>query len=140
MTLVELVVTISIFMLITTICFPRENVNKYQVNSFTKQLCSDIRYVRKSNMNGNLNVYIYYKNNQGKASYALREKGKDVKEVYLPKDAEIKYVREKIIFKKDGSPDPLGTTIKVTYKDIKKEITIVPISGRVLLKEGIYAT
>ena len=91
-------------------------------------------------MNGNSGVYIYLKNNEGKSSYILRENGKDVKEVYLPKDAVIKYVREKIIFKKDGSPDLLGTTIKVTYKEIKKEITIVPVSGRVLLKEGIYET
>ena len=27
---------------------------------------------------------------------------------------------------------------KENKKDIKKEITIVPVSGRVLLKEGIY--
>ncbi|MGL5314231.1 MAG: pilus assembly FimT family protein [Peptostreptococcaceae bacterium] len=140
MTLVELVVTITVLVLITTICFPRENINKYQVNSFTKQLCSDIRYVRKSNINGNSSVYVYLKNEDGKSRYILREKGKDVKEVFLPKDSTIKYAREKIIFKKDGSPDPLGTTITVRYKDIKKEITIVPISGRVLLKEGIYET
>lgn len=140
MTLVELVITISILSIIAALCFPRVSINKYQVNSFTKQLCSDIRYVRKCNMNGNLKVYIYYKNTEENQSYVLREDGKDVKEILLPKDAEIKYAREKIIFRKDGSPDPLGTTITIRYKDNKKEITIVPVSGRVLLKEGIYET
>ena len=43
-----------------------------------------------------------------------------------------------IKFKEDGTPYPSGTTIRIIYKDTKKEITIVPISGRVLIKEGKY--
>lgn len=140
MTLVELVVAINILALLATICFPRDNINKYAVNSFAKQLCSDIRYVRKSNVNGNLGVYLYFKNEDNKLSYILRQNGKEIKQVYLPNKASIKYAREKIIFKRDGSPDPLGSTINISYNNIKKEITIVPVSGRVLLKEGIYET
>lgn len=52
MTLVELVITISIILLITTLCFPSDNVEKYQVNSFIKQLCSDIRYVMEYKYDG----------------------------------------------------------------------------------------
>ena len=59
MTLVELVVGISIIVLITTLCFPKVSIEKYQVNSFVKQLCSDIRYVRNINMMGNTNAYIF---------------------------------------------------------------------------------
>lgn len=91
-------------------------------------------------MNGILNAYIYYKNSEGKQSYVLREKGKDVKEIALPKDAELKYTIEKIMFKRDGSPDKTGTTITIKHRENKKEITIVPVSGRVLIKEGIYET
>ena len=39
-----------------------------------------------------------------------------------------------------GSPNPKGQTIKVYNDKIKKEITIVPVSGRALLKEGEYET
>ena len=89
-------------------------------------------------MNGNTGVYIYYGENEDNQSYILRENGKNIKEIVLPKEAKLNYVYSKIIFKSDGSPNPLGTTITVWFKGNKKEITIVPISGRVLIKEGIY--
>ena len=66
------------------------------------------------------------------------ENKKDIKQVHLPKTCKIEYTRPMIKFKVDGTPYPSGTTIKIIYKDIKKEITIVPISGRVLIKEGKY--
>ena len=68
----------------------------------------------------------------------FNENKKDIKQVYLPKTCKIEYTRPMIKFKVDGTPYPSGTTIKIIYKDIKKEITIVPISGRVLIKEGKY--
>lgn len=138
MTLVEVVITISIILLIITLCFPKDNIEKYQVNSFTKQLCSDIRYVRNINMMGNTNAYVYIYKDAGGISFKLNENKKDIKQVYLPKECKIEYARPMIKFKSDGSPYPSGTTIKIIYKDIKKEITIVPISGRVLIKEGKY--
>ena len=77
MTLVELVITISIILLITTLCFPSDNVEKYQVNSFIKQLCSDIRYVRNINMMGNTNAYVYLNNNDEGSGFTLNENKKD---------------------------------------------------------------
>ena len=76
----------------------------------------------------NMHIYIYIQN----------ENKEDIKQVYLPKVCKIEYTRSMIKFKADGTPYPSGTTIKIIYKDIKKEITIVPISGRVLIKEGKY--
>jgi len=137
-TLVELVITISIILIITTLCFPKNNIEKYQVNSFIKQLCSDIRYVRNINMMGNTNVYLYLDNNEDASSFTLNENKQSIKQVYLPKECKIEYTRPMIKFKVDGTPYPSGTTIKIIYKNIKKEITIVPISGRVLIKEGKY--
>ena len=78
MTLVELVITISIILLITTLCFPSDNVEKYQVNSFIKQLCSDIRYVRNINMMGNTNAYVYLNNNDEGSGFTLNENKKDI--------------------------------------------------------------
>ena len=140
MTLVELVITISIMLLISTLCFSKDDINKHQIDSFTKQLCSDIRYVRKCNMLGDLSAYIYYKKDKESSSYAIRSGGNDIKEIKLPNDITLKYGQSKIVFRRDGSPDPKGQTIKVYDDKIKKEITIVPVSGRVLLKEGEYET
>ena len=140
MTLVELVITISIMLLISTLCFSKDDVNKHQIDSFTKQLCSDVRYVRKCNMLGDLSTYIYYKKDKESSGYAVRSGGNDIKEIKLPNDITLKYGQSKIVFRRDGSPDPKGQTIKVYNDKIKKEITIVPVSGRVLLKEGEYET
>ena len=138
MTLVELVITISIILLITTLCFPKDNIEKYQINSFIKQLCSDIRYVRNINMMGNTNAYVYLEKNDEGSSFKLNEDRKDIKQVYLPKDCKIQFTRPIIKFKSDGTPTPSGTSIKIINKKKVIEITIVPISGRVLIKEGRY--
>lgn len=140
MTLVELVVTISIILLISTLYFPKDSIKKYEINSFTKQLCSDIRYVRRANMLSDLKTYIYYIEDDKSISYLVRENGKDLKQVFLPENTKLQYDSTRIKFKPDGLPDPKGQTIKIYNEKIKKEITIVPISGRVLLKEGKYET
>lgn len=140
MTLVEVVITISIMLIISSLCFPKDSISKHQINLFTKQLCSDIRYVRKANMLGDLKTYIYYIKDNETISYVVRENGKDLKEISLPSGANIQYANSKIKFKPDGSPDPKGQTININKENLKREITIVPVSGRVLLKEGKYET
>lgn len=140
MTLVEVVITISIMLIISSLCFPKDSISKYQINLFAKQLCSDIRYVRKANMLGNLKTYIYYIVDEEEISYIVRENGNDLKKVHLPKGSSIRYRNNKVKFKPDGSPDPNGQTINIYKEKLKIEITIVPVSGRVLLKEGKYET
>lgn len=136
-TLIEVVICMSIIIIISTLCFFNGDNKNYILNSFTKQLCSDIRYVRKCNMMGDLKTYIYYKEEKNYISYILRSNSKDIKEVQLPKGASLAGL-SKISFKQDGTPISKGSTIKVYNGIIKKEITIVPVSGRVLLKEGRY--
>ncbi|MGL4913482.1 MAG: pilus assembly FimT family protein [Romboutsia sp.] len=139
MTLIELVVAISVMVLVSTLCFSKDDNNKHQINSFAKQLCSDIRYVRKCNMLGDLNTYIYYKKDNDKTSYILRSDFKDVKEIDLPNGSKLIGL-SKILFNTNGSPNPKGQTIEIISNSIQKQITIVPVSGRVLLKEGKYET
>lgn len=138
MTLIELIITLGIITMISSIVLSNFYIDKYKVNSFTKQLCSDIRYVRARNMSSDFSTYIYYKNTNNVISYILREGGNDIKEVSLPKNIIISNKISKIIFRQDGAIGENGETITVTYKGEKTEITIVPFSGRVLLKEGIY--
>ena len=119
-------------------CIPKFNLYNYEVDSFVKQLCSDIRYVKSNNMLGNINSFLVMTNENGKNGYILIDKGVKVKDVYLPNNVDIKYQNKKIYFMKDGTPSPTGSTIKIFNEKIIKEITIVPVSGRVLFKEGQY--
>jgi Tfp pilus assembly protein FimT len=137
-TLIEVIITLGIITMISSIVLSNFYIDRYKINSFTKQLCSDIRYVRARNMSSDFSTYIYYKNEDNVISYVLREDGNDIKQVSLPKNTKLSYAISKIIFKQDGTINGIGETITVTYEGKKTEITIVPFSGRVLLKEGIY--
>lgn len=140
MTLVELLIAIAIMLLLITVCFPKDNIEKHIINSFTKQLCSDLRYVRRCNMLEDNSTYIVYIKENNKSGYSIKQKGEFIKSITLPQNASINdnINNSSIKFDKYGSPYPSGGTIKIGNEKLKKEITIVPVSGRVLMKEGKY--
>lgn len=106
-----------------------------------RQLCSDVRYIRIKNMNSDYSTYIYYKKENNEViSYVLRENGKNKKEVELPKETKLYNSINSIIFSPGGALSERGETIIIVdnKNNKKREITIVPFSGRILIKEGIY--
>ncbi|MBS5786410.1 MAG: hypothetical protein KIC98_00765 [Clostridioides difficile] len=137
MTVIELVVTISIIILLSTLCIPKGSVDNRTINLFSRQFCSDIRFVRRENMLGNYNN-IYYTKKDGAEGYTLRKDGEDIKTNLLPQDAKIDHSLSTIKFKIDGSPVEKGSTIEVFKDNYSKFITITPVSGRILLKEDKY--
>ena len=138
MTLVEVVLGITILSLICTISFTKLNLDNYKTKAFIRQLASDIRYVRKINKLGNSNVYIIFTSSEGKKGYILRENGNNAKTIFLPKGIDIKYSVSNILFDRQGAFHTGGTTISIGKNGDFTKITIVPVSGRVLIKEGIY--
>lgn len=140
MTLVEVVIGIGIIMTILMISFPKEKSQKYEIDSFARQLVGDIRYVRSMNSNGNLSVFIENISTQDNPRYVIKENTDIVKTVYLPKNSSLSYPSSTIKFKSDGTLSSKGETIIIDSKDRKIKITIIPFSGRVLLKEDIYET
>lgn len=138
MTLVEVVLGITILVLISTISFSYFNLDSYKVNSFIRQLNSDIRYVRKVNKLGNTKVHIIFTQNNGCNGYILKENGYNAKEKYLPKGINLSCPVGKILFDRQGAFYVGGTTITIGESGNYTDITIVPVSGRVLIKEGIY--
>lgn len=139
MTLVEIIISMGILVIIISFCYLNLNISKYQTVSFAKQICSDIRYVRTKNMGGNFNTYIHYEKRNGTTYYVLIKDSERIKEVALPINSSILKSLEKISFRQDGSlSSGKGETIQIKYNKETIEITIVPFSGRVLLKEGIY--
>lgn len=140
MTLVEVVIGIGIIMTILMISFPKEKSQKYEMDSFARQLVGDIRYVRSMNSNGNLSVFLENISTQENPRYVIKENTDIVKTVYLPKNSSLSYPSSTIKFKSDGTLSSKGETIIIDSKDRKIKITIIPFSGRVLLKEDMYET
>jgi len=137
-TLVEVLLGITLLALICTISFSKINLDNYKVNSFIRQLNSDIRYVRMVNKLGNSKVYIVFTTKNNCKGYILMENGNTSKGVFLPKNINLNYSESKILFDNKGSFYMGGTTINIGKDKDYTEITIVPVSGRVLIKEGIY--
>ena len=142
MTTLELIISISIIVIIASICFMKFEGDNYKIEAFAKTLCSDIRYVRRENMLNNPNVYIKFINENNKWSYTLRKNKKEDKRVWLPENINLKFPIGKdsslISFYTNGTYKNGGGTITINKGNNYKYITIVPASGRVLYKEGRY--
>ncbi|CEP38952.1 hypothetical protein [Paraclostridium sordellii] len=138
MTTLELVIGIGLILIIIYISFPKLESNKYELDSFARQLVADIRYVRNMNINGNKDCYIENIKGPGKIRYIVKDNSKTIKTVYLPKNSNLSSPLSIIKFKSDGSLSSKGETININSNKRSIEITIVPFSGRVLLKEGKY--
>ena len=116
-----------------------------KIETFVRSLCSDIRYVRLRNMSAENTTLVKQEVlEDGRDAYVLKEGGKVLRQVALPKDTVIEHSFGVIQFTctgvLTGSSRGRGETIKII--DNKSEesttLTIVPFSGRVLIKEGIY--
>ena len=138
----ELIVTISIIVIMSSICFMKYEGDNYKIEFFAKELCSDIRYVRRENMLNNPNVYIRFISENNKWSYILHRNKKEDKRVYLPENVNLNFPigqnNSLISFYTSGLYKNGGGTISINKGNRYKYITIVPVSGRVLYKEGIY--
>ena len=86
--------------------------------------------------------YSYFINENNKWSYTLRKNKKEDKRVWLPENINLKFPIGKdsslISFYTNGTYKNGGGTITINKGNNYKYITIVPASGRVLYKEGIY--
>ena len=116
--------------------------DSYKIESFARELCSDIRYVRRENMLDNKNVYIRFVNEDNKWLYVLHRNKREDKKVILPQNVNLNFPigqnTSLIYFHPDGRYINNGGTITISKDDYYKYITIVPVSGRVLYKEGLY--
>ncbi|MBC6003896.1 MAG: hypothetical protein E7C86_07650 [Paeniclostridium sordellii] len=138
MTLIELVIGVGIVLIAIAISFPKDKADKYQIDSFARQLVSDIRYVRSMNINGNMNLYLENIKVFDNPRYIIKNNSSIIKTVNLPKDSTLSAPTSIIKFKSDGTLNSKGETIIINSNNRKIEITIVPFSGRVLLKEDKY--
>lgn len=140
--LLELACAVSIVMLLSGAVYMSANVRKINVDSFARRMCSDIRYVRMRNIYGDDAAKIVFQADlKGRRGYTLYRDGAMEKEEKLPEDVRFTSTLSSLSFTLGGTLKGSGDTIQITdtATGYMKVVTIVPFSGRTLIREGIYA-
>lgn len=136
-TLLELILVFSLIAIISAIALPRTNRLPYFMKSYGRTLCADIRYIRLAKMTegGEFRILLHSR------YYRVLNGHKELKTIELPKNLELVFSGSEVRFDYKGSPSHGGTTITIRDRDSAKfyQITIVPASGRVLLKDEIQS-
>ncbi|SDY48006.1 prepilin-type N-terminal cleavage/methylation domain-containing protein [Proteiniborus ethanoligenes] len=137
MTLIELLLVISILAISLSLIFPRVKRSDYHLMTSSRILRDDIRNARYMNMVEGKSYKIILEPYQ----YRIVENSKELKVVKLEKNLRMShnFTGGQIGFRYTGSPSA-GGTIKIfdNKLNIYTEITVVPDTGRVLLKNEIF--
>lgn len=142
-TLIELLLVISILTLSISIIIPKFERRDYHLTTLSRMLRDDLRYIRFAKMVEGKNYFISLEEKQ----YTIRESTKIIKRVKLEKDFKIMHnfsnsTSVNISFSYKGAPTLGGGTITI-FDDKRNrycEITIVPDTGRILLKDQIFVS
>ena len=136
-TLIELIVTIGLLFILFSIVVPRINTDRYYMEKISKELLYDMKDIKVKNMTSDNSSYTmtFYPN-----FYTLKvgtNTGiKQYKKVELKEDFMLMYSFENITFNYRGSPNHGQTIILKNLETLAtKEITIIPVTGRILLIE-----
>ncbi|MCK9216718.1 MAG: hypothetical protein M0P77_02180 [Firmicutes bacterium] len=136
-TLVELIVVIGFLGLLFSIVLPRIDKSPYILLYSAKTLRDDIRCIRYTAMTENPGARIVL----DKYSYKILNGTKIVSTVNLNNGFYIKqnFSRSSIAFDYKGTPVHGGGTVSIVDENSKKycEITVVPDTGRILMKDTI---
>lgn len=136
-TLIELILVMSLMSLLAAIAIPRIDKTPFNMKIYSRKLCADIRYIRLMKMTegGGYRILLH------EEYYRVLNGTKELKTVELPTHMHLLYPAQVIRFKLNGAPSWAGT---IYVRDKKSgsyyEITIVPASGRVLLKDEIKSS
>ena len=142
MTLMELLLVIAILALFISIVMPKVERRDFHLITCSKMLRDDLRYIRFAKMAEGKNYFISLEEKQ----YTVKESAKIIKRVKLEKDFKIMHNFSNsgsvnLSFSYKGAPTLGGGTITI-FDDKRNrycEITIVPDTGRILLKDQIFA-
>lgn len=136
-TLVELIVVIGVLALLLSMAIPRIDKNRFTLLAISRTMKDDIRSVRYIKMTEGKDYRIVFQ----KYSYFILEGPKLIKEVTMGKGYSIaqNFKGSEIKFSYNGSPETNGGTVTILDDEAKKycEITVIPATGRVLLKNKI---
>lgn len=134
----ELVIGMCLMVLLVGLVIPKVDVGYAKAEWERRKLCSEIRYIKRRNLAG-VNEDIRVTNSDKKSAYYIACRTNLLKKVEMPENIRMETLIDRIHFHTDGKPYKAGT-VEINYKKKVYSITITPISGRVLFKEGIYSS
>ena len=134
-TMIELLIVLAFFGIFITISIPKLDFSDHHLRTQAKILCNEIREVRMLRMTEGEDFRIVL----SKDFYQVNNGIKQIKRVNLRPEYKLYYNFSEIKFSYNTGAPTRGDTI--TIRNIKNksymEITIVPSSGRVLLKDEV---
>lgn len=137
MSLAELIIGMSLVILLIGIVVPKADSGYMKSEWERRKLCSELRLLKRKNLAG-IGEYMRIAKVNNKSCYRTFFDLKLIREEYVDDNIKVASNMKKIMFKSDGIPVDSGT-IEIRYKEKTYTITITPISGRILFKEGIYS-
>ncbi len=135
-TLIELVVTIAILSIVLSITLPKISIDFGYMDKMANEFVMDVRYIQMENMkNPSQNYKIRIYEDIGK--YTVNNSDVVEKKVTFKERYIIRYSNTGSIgFNGEGTPVNAGTfTIIDTMTNETKNVSIVPTTGRTIIKE-----
>lgn len=123
--------------LLIGLVFPKADSGYMKAEWERRRLCSEIRYLKRRDLAG-LEEFMWITKSNGKTYCQTLFKSKVLRQREIDKDISVRTSLSKIKFQESGVPNESGE-INVVYKNKYYCITITPISGRILFKEGFYS-
>ncbi|MCP2239334.1 prepilin-type N-terminal cleavage/methylation domain-containing protein [Thermoanaerobacterium thermosaccharolyticum] len=143
-TYIELITVISILSIIVLITVPKTDffdskTSEMRLRMVAYELISDIRYVQYKNIYENESLYLTLQSDhKGYFIYKPGAMVKRIKTKILPDGITVYWnIHEnplEISFSDQGAPIPGGCTISLFNSNKKVEITILPATGRTMIK------
>lgn len=138
LTLAELIVVIGVLAMILSMAIPKIQKNSFVHLAISRTVRDDLRSTRYIKMSEGKDYRIVFQ----KYSYYILEGSKLRKTITLDKGYSIaqNFKSNEIKFKYNGVPEAGGGTVIILDDGTKKycEVTVVPATGRILLKNKIY--
>lgn len=127
-TLIELLVVLGLLAIISAIVIPKIDRNFAYVDSYTKDLVYDIRYVRENAMQGKSDCSIKFNFGSGESGYyVVKIAGNIIETKKLKSGFEIKHVSgssSEITFRADGVIHTGSQIVEITGNGDSKKINI----------------
>lgn len=137
-TIVELIVVIGMLGLLFSVAVPMIDMNHYNLLTAGKALRDNIKAVKYETMTEGTYVRILF----DKYSYRVMEGSKVKNKVLMNNGIKIvqNFKDSTVTFNYNGAPLTGGGTVSILDEKTKKycEITVVPSTGRILMKNKVY--
>lgn len=141
-TFIELIIVIAILLILILIFFPKINADEKILMINGRILWNDIREIRYIRMTQGTPIKILFPRDCSDY-YVITNGDNVIKTVRMDENIEIyhNFDSNKIMFSLNGAPS-LGSAGTIKVLNIKSnkfvEITITPVTGRILLKDKIF--